>query len=94
MLHKYLLRKELAKLQELEDRRVRTSSIIKAEQVALKQVAIRSIGSGEVLLLSFAAGCALRIAVKHGVKITSLRHLPISRVLGLIGLIGQLKGEQ
>ena len=94
MLYKYLLKKELVKLQELEIERARSSTIIKAEQVALKQEALRSLGTAEGLLLSFAAGCAASLTVKHGAKAANLRHLPVSQVLALVSLFAQLKGAK
>jgi hypothetical protein len=93
MLYKYLLKKELVKLQELEIERARSSTIIKAEQVALKQEALRSLGTGEGLLLSFVAGCAASFTVKHGAKAAKLRNLPVSQVLALVSLFTQLKGD-
>ena len=92
MLYKYLLREEHAKLQALELQRARTSCIIKAEQLALKQEALRGLGTGEGLLLSFTAGCAAGLTVKHGAKAAKLRHFPLSQVLALVSLFGQLKG--
>lgn len=93
MLHNYLLKNERARLKELENKRMRTTSIIKAEQVALKQEAIRGLGTSEGLLFSFAAGCAASLTVKHGSRAISLRHFPLSQVLGLVSLFAQLKGS-
>tara|TARA_R100001377_G_scaffold35689_1_gene19723 strand:+ start:682 stop:966 length:285 start_codon:yes stop_codon:yes gene_type:complete len=94
MLHNYLLRKEKIRLRGLVDKRARTSCIIAAEQAALKQEALRGLGTGEGLLLSFAAGCVASITVKHGGKALSLRHFPLSQVLALLSLFGQLKGSK
>ena len=94
MLYQYLLKDERAKLYELERKRARTSCIIKAEQQAFKQEAIRGLGTGEGLLLSFTAGCAASLTVKHGAKVTKLRHFPLSQVLALASLFGQLKGVE
>lgn len=94
MLHKYLLKKERSNLRELENKRARTSSIIKAEQAALKQETLRGLGTGEGLLLSFVAGCAASLTVKHGGKAASLSHFPLSKVLGLVSLFAQLKGRE
>jgi hypothetical protein len=91
MLYKYLLKKEHARLRELEIERARSSTIIKAEQMALKQEALRSLGTGEGLLLSFVAGCAASLSVKHGAKAANLRHLPLSQALALVSLISQLR---
>lgn len=91
MLYKYLLKEEHAKLQELERKRARTSCIIKAEQMALKQETIRSLGTGEGLLISFTAGCAARLIVKHGAAVPSLKHLPLSQILALASLFGRFK---
>lgn len=93
MLHKYLLKKERANLIELGNKRARTWSIIKAEQVALKQETMRSLGTGEGLLLSFVAGCAASLTVKHGGKAFSLRRFPLSQVLGLVSLFAQFEGS-
>lgn len=91
MLHKFLLRRELAKLRELEQRREYTTCIIKAEQVALEQEAIRGMASKEGLLLSFAAGCAASLAIRYGPSAANLRHFPLSQVLALVSLVAQLK---
>lgn len=91
MLYKFLLRREHAKLRALEKRRERTSCIIKAEQVALQQEVLRGMGTGEGLLLSFAAGCAVGLTMKHGAKAAKLRHFPLSQVLALVSLFVQLK---
>lgn len=92
MLHKLLLRSEHAKLRELQRRRAHTACIIEAEQMALKQEAIRGLGTGEGLLFSFAAGCAASLTIKHGAKAANLRHFPLSKVLGLASLFAQLRG--
>ena len=92
MLYQYLLKEELTKLQDLELKRARTSCIIKAEQKALKQEAIRGLGTGEGLLVSFTAGCAASLTVKHGANAVKLRHFPLSQVLALASLYSQLKG--
>lgn len=94
MLHKYLLRNERAKLLELERQRARTSEIINAEQVALKQEVFRSLGTGKGLLLIFAAGCATGLTVRHGAKVGKLRHFPLSQALALISLFGQFRGVE
>lgn len=93
MLHKYLLKKERANLVELENKRARTWCIIKAEQAALKQETMRGLGTGEGLLISFVAGCAASLTVKHGGKALSLGRIPLSQVLGLVSLFAQLKGR-
>lgn len=94
MLAKFLLKRQLATLRILEDKRTQTSCIIAAEQVALKQEAIRGLGTGEGLLLSFAAGCAASIAVRHGAKMSGLRHFPISQLVALLSVIAQLKAAK
>ena len=94
MLHRYLLKKEHANLAQLEDKRARTWCIIKAEQAALKQETRRGLGTGEGLLISFVAGCAVSLTVKHSGKVLSLRRFPLSQVLSLVSLLAQLKGSE
>lgn len=92
MLHNFLLKKERAKLRELELTRARTSVIIKAEQLALQKETIRGLGTGEGILFSFVAGCVTSLTVRHGTKALNLRHFPLSKVLTVVSLVAQLKG--
>ncbi len=87
MLFDYLLKKDYARLESLQQTRRWNRLLITKEQADLKREVLRELGTGKGMLLSFTAGCATGVTASQRDRLSILKRLSISQIAAFASLL-------